>query len=128
MSLGSTEAVKRAVIAGVGLAFVSRLALDLELQTDALQIVPLPDLSIQRPLHRLRLRGKYESRATREFVRLLRQSKSDLAQSLARRATNRRTPHRGRAVGLQHVIRCGRVFGRIAVRDEAFHFHLPRCR
>ncbi len=76
MSLGSTEAVKRAVIAGAGIAFVSRQAIDLEIKTGALAIVPIEDLTIQRPLHRLRLRGKYESRAAREFVRLLRQSKS----------------------------------------------------
>jgi DNA-binding transcriptional LysR family regulator len=76
MSLGSSEAVKRAVITGAGWALLSRLALDLELETGALIIVPVEDLSIQRPLHRLRQRGKYESRAAREFVRMLRQSKS----------------------------------------------------
>jgi DNA-binding transcriptional LysR family regulator len=76
MSLGSSEAVKRAVITGAGWALLSRLAIELELQTGALVIVPVEDLSIQRPLHRLRQRGKYESRAAREFVRMLRQSKS----------------------------------------------------
>lgn len=72
MTLGGTEAIKRAVLCGAGLAMVSRLALDLELQTGKLAMVPVRDLSIRRPLHRLRLRGKYEGRAVREFVRLLR--------------------------------------------------------
>jgi DNA-binding transcriptional LysR family regulator len=76
MSMGSSEAVKRAVITGAGWALLSRLAIELELQTGALAIVPIEDLSIQRPLHRLRQRGKYESRSAREFVRMLRQSKS----------------------------------------------------
>jgi DNA-binding transcriptional LysR family regulator len=76
MSLGSSEAVKRAVVTGAGWALLSRLAIELELQTGALVIVPIEDLAIQRPLHRLRQRGKYESRAAREFVRMLRQGKS----------------------------------------------------
>jgi DNA-binding transcriptional LysR family regulator len=76
MSMGSSEAVKRAVITGAGWALLSRLAIELELQTSALVIVPVEDLSIHRPFHRLRQRGKYESRSAREFVRMLRQSKS----------------------------------------------------
>ena len=74
MTLGNTEAVKRAVIEGAGLAFVSRLAIEIEIKSGALRVLALHDFSIQRPLHRLKLRGKYESRATRAFVRLLRDS------------------------------------------------------
>lgn len=71
MSLGGTEAIKRAVIAGMGLAFVPLLAIEAELRNGELAILPLNE-TIERPLHRLRLKGKYESRAAREFVRLLR--------------------------------------------------------
>jgi len=74
MSLGSTEAIKRAVAAGVGVALVSRLAIGLELETGRLAVLPVADLKIQRPLHRLKLSGKYEGRAVREFLRLLRQA------------------------------------------------------
>lgn len=77
MSLGSTEAIKRAVAAGTGVAIVSRLAIGLELSAGKLAVVPVVDLSITRPLHRLRLRGKYEGRAAREFVRLLRRSMAE---------------------------------------------------
>lgn len=71
MSLGSTEAIKRAVTAGAGLAIVSRLALSLELEMGRLVLLPLSDLSLRRPLHRLTRRGAYESRAGRAFRELL---------------------------------------------------------
>jgi DNA-binding transcriptional LysR family regulator len=74
MSLGSTEAIKRSVAAGAGLSIVSRMAVTLELETGRLAVLPMTDLSIQRPLYRLRLPGKYEGRATREFVKMLRQA------------------------------------------------------
>ena len=81
MALGSTEAIKRAVAAGVGVALVSRLALGLELEVGKLSMLPVVDLEIYRPLHRLKLRGKYEGRAVREFLRLLRQSASRIDPS-----------------------------------------------
>lgn len=71
MSLGSTEAIKGAVAAGVGLAVVSRLTLSLELETGRLAAVPLSDLTLRRPLHRLRGRGRHESQAARAFHALL---------------------------------------------------------
>ena len=71
MSLGSTEAIKRAVAAGAGLAVVSRLALSLELETGRLALLPLSDLTLRRPLHRLARRGAYESRAAKAFRELL---------------------------------------------------------
>lgn len=71
MSLGSTEAIKRAVAAGVGVAIVSRLALGLELETRRLAIVPLRGLSIRRPLYVLRRRGVERSKAGAEFTEML---------------------------------------------------------
>lgn len=71
MSLGSTEAIKRAVAAGAGLAVVSRLALTLELETGRLALLPLSDLTLRRPLHRLTWRGAYESRAGKAFREML---------------------------------------------------------
>ena len=71
MSLGSTEAIKRAVAAGAGLAVVSRLALGLELETGRLALLPLFDLTLNRPLHRLTRRGAHESRAGRAFREML---------------------------------------------------------
>lgn len=74
MSLGNTEAIKRAVIGGVGIAFVSRLAAADELKTGELVEIQIKHWKIERYFYRLRLKGNYESRATREFMRLLRQS------------------------------------------------------
>ncbi|HEY2587974.1 MAG TPA: LysR substrate-binding domain-containing protein [Tepidisphaeraceae bacterium] len=69
--LASTEAIKATVAAGVGVAFVSRLAVGLEQETGRLARVPLADLSIHRPLHLLRLKSKSQSAATAAFLSLL---------------------------------------------------------
>lgn len=71
LSLGSTEAIKRSVAAGLGVAIMSRLALDLELKMDLLRPLPLSDLKITRPLHVVRERGRSESAAVRAFLALL---------------------------------------------------------
>lgn len=72
MSLGSTEAIKRGVSAGLGVAIVSRLALAAEFQNGALCELMLTDFAVRRPLHIVRLRGKSENRAATAFFRLLR--------------------------------------------------------
>lgn len=72
VSLGSTEAIKRAVMAGNGIAFVSRLTVEKELQNGLLMPLLIDNFHLVRPLQRLRLQGKYEGRAVREFLRLLR--------------------------------------------------------
>ncbi|HEX8833159.1 MAG TPA: LysR substrate-binding domain-containing protein, partial [Abditibacteriaceae bacterium] len=71
MTLGQTEAIKRAVEAGNGWAFVSRLAVESELATGRLGTISLTGWSVYRPFHRLKLQGKYEGRAVREFLRTL---------------------------------------------------------
>lgn len=73
MSLGNTEAIKRAVAGGMGIAFVSRLAVEDELKSGELVKLQLADWKIEREFYRLRLKGNYESRAAREFMRLLKQ-------------------------------------------------------
>ncbi len=69
MSLGSTQAILRAVAANVGIAFVSRLAIENDL---SIRVLEIRDFKIRRSLQRLKIKGRYESRAAREFVRLLR--------------------------------------------------------
>lgn len=73
MSLGSTEAIKNAVVRGLGVAIVSRLTVALELELGRLREVPISDLTIRRALHRLTLRGKQPSPAAKEFMELLHQ-------------------------------------------------------
>ncbi len=72
MTLGNTEAIKRAVAAGVAMAWVSRLAVEDEVKAGTLKVLGGRDVAIERPLFRLRVPGRYESRAVREFLRLLR--------------------------------------------------------
>ncbi len=69
--LASPEAIKNAVAAGLGLAIVSRLMVALELQAGSLGIIPLKDLTIQRPLHLQRIRGRSQSPALANFLEVL---------------------------------------------------------
>lgn len=71
MALGSTEAVKNAVASGLGVALVSRLTVELELQVGRLAVLRVQDLEIKRALHLVRLRGKRDSPAVAAFVEQL---------------------------------------------------------
>ena len=71
LSLASPEAIKNAVAAGMGLAFVSRLIITLELQAGSLGIIPLKDLKIPRPLHLQHIRGRSPSPALAKFQEVL---------------------------------------------------------
>ena len=74
MTAGNTGVIKRAVAAGVGVAFVSRLACKVELRTGELVELKTGDLTITRPLYRIRVRGRHEGPAVAEFDRLLREA------------------------------------------------------
>jgi DNA-binding transcriptional LysR family regulator len=71
MSLGSTEAIKNAVVRGLGVAIVSQLTVALECKVGRLREVKVSDLQIRRALHCLTLRGKQASPAATEFLALL---------------------------------------------------------
>jgi len=71
LSLVSPEAIKNLVTAGMGLSIVSRLIVALELQTGSLGIIPLKDLTIPRPLHWQRVRGRSQSPALAKFQAVL---------------------------------------------------------
>ncbi len=58
MQLGSTEAVKKAVEANLGIAMVSRFAVERELALGALIHVPVEGLEIVRPIHALHRKDK----------------------------------------------------------------------
>jgi DNA-binding transcriptional LysR family regulator len=46
--LGETETIKTCVLAGLGIAFLSRWSIQQELERGELEIIPLPDLAIHR--------------------------------------------------------------------------------
>ncbi len=71
MSLGSTEAIKRGVASGLGVAIISKLTLETEFKAGQLCPLALSDLTITRPLHLVRLRGKSEGPAVQAFVKVL---------------------------------------------------------
>jgi DNA-binding transcriptional LysR family regulator len=71
VELGSTEAIKQAVAAGLGLAIVSRATIPDELALHKLTTLRVQDLSIQRTLTRLRLVGRTPSPAARAFDQLV---------------------------------------------------------
>jgi DNA-binding transcriptional LysR family regulator len=72
MSLGSTEAIKRVVAAGVGVAIVSRLALAAECAAGTLAALAIAGLRIERPLYLVRLKGRRDGPTLEAFCRVLR--------------------------------------------------------
>lgn len=72
MSLGSTEAIKNAVAAGLGVAMVSRLTVEVELSAGRLVEVAVPGLKVQRSLHLLTHQHRHPSPAAERFLGLLR--------------------------------------------------------
>jgi LysR family transcriptional regulator, transcriptional activator of the cysJI operon len=67
MELSSTEAIKSAVKAGVGLGVMSYLAVTEEIERGELKIVPLREGTIERDFRVLRNRGKFQTRAVEKF-------------------------------------------------------------
>jgi DNA-binding transcriptional LysR family regulator len=76
LALGSTEAIKRVVAEGVGLAVVSRLAVRAECAAGALVVLPVPELRTDRPLHLVRRKGRRDGPALQAFCGVLRETTS----------------------------------------------------
>jgi DNA-binding transcriptional LysR family regulator len=71
IELGSTEAIKQAVAAGLGLAIVSRASAADQLALGRIAGIEVTDLDVRRPLSRLRLRGAAPSAAAAAFEQML---------------------------------------------------------
>ncbi len=71
VELGSTEAIKETVAAGLGLAIVSRAAIIDQLRVGRLVVLRVHDLDIRRTFTRVRLVGRTPSPAARAFCDLL---------------------------------------------------------
>ncbi|HEY3382547.1 MAG TPA: LysR substrate-binding domain-containing protein [Vicinamibacterales bacterium] len=71
MNLGSTEAIKRSVAAGVGVAFVSALTIQQELHDRRLVGLRLRDCRMRRSLHLVQARDRSVSKAVGAFLVLL---------------------------------------------------------
>ena len=84
MSLGSTEAIKRAVSAGIGVAIVSHLSIGMELKARTLAVVRVRGMSISRPLHILQRLTVRASCRWKAFIDLLKiaVAKGDSSETL----------------------------------------------
>jgi DNA-binding transcriptional LysR family regulator len=79
MSLGGTEALKNAVLHGLGIAIVSRLTVEHELRSGRLAELVFSDLRIQRHLYLVTLHGKRHSPAAGAFLELLQRRQRTIA-------------------------------------------------
>jgi DNA-binding transcriptional LysR family regulator len=66
--VGSTEAIKRLVMAGIGVGWLPRLGITHELRLGTLASLPLAELTIYRPLYRIQHADHQLSRAARAFI------------------------------------------------------------
>lgn len=71
MELGSTQAIKEAVEAGLGVAIISRLAIKKESRNNLLREVRLQGVDFKRPLRVAYSRHKFRSPSTEAFLKLL---------------------------------------------------------
>ena len=71
LTLTNTEAIKRAVLAGLGLAVVSRLCVTMELAGGVLVEVSTRGLKLRRSLYEVTVRGRQPSPSVQAFVALL---------------------------------------------------------
>ncbi len=75
-TLSSSEAIKQAVLAGCGVAFISEMAVREELKQGKLVALALPGLIITRRFSVVRKKGRTPSPAATTFLHMLRQLKT----------------------------------------------------
>jgi DNA-binding transcriptional LysR family regulator len=71
MQVGNNSAIKQGVAAGLGIALISRVALDMELETKRLVILDVEGFPIVRQWRIVHLKDKYLSATTRAFKSFL---------------------------------------------------------
>jgi DNA-binding transcriptional LysR family regulator len=80
MELGSTEAIKQAVAASLGVSIVSKYAITLEVVMGRLCAAHINDLNLRRQLYSVSSRDRTLPRAADAFLELLREARADLSQ------------------------------------------------
>jgi DNA-binding transcriptional LysR family regulator len=71
MELDHTETIKRAVMAGLGVAFVSRYAIEDEVRSGRLRVLPVQRLKIRRHFHVIHDERRPLSASARAFITFL---------------------------------------------------------
>ncbi len=74
LELGSGEAIKQGVMAGIGIGMLSTHSLNLELDTGRIAILDVKDLELRRRWHAVHLRGKRLGLAAQKFIDFLQTS------------------------------------------------------
>jgi DNA-binding transcriptional LysR family regulator len=69
MELNSIEAIKNAVQAGLGAAFVSTTAIEKELEMKVLHIAPIREVEVRRTLYVIINPNRYRSKAAEAFIK-----------------------------------------------------------
>jgi DNA-binding transcriptional LysR family regulator len=80
MELGSTEAIKQAVAANLGVSIVSKYAITLEVVMGRLCAAHVKDLNLRRQLYTVSHRERTLPLAAVAFLELLRESRAELSQ------------------------------------------------
>jgi DNA-binding transcriptional LysR family regulator len=75
LEIGSTEAIKQAVAAGLGVAIVSSVTVSDQVALGLLKVVAMRDLQIERTLWQLKVPGRIEIPAASAFERRIWQDK-----------------------------------------------------
>jgi DNA-binding transcriptional LysR family regulator len=71
LEIGSTEAIKQLVAAGLGVSIVSRASVKEQLSLKHLKIVAVRDLHIERTLWKIKAAGRIDIPAAAAFERLI---------------------------------------------------------
>jgi DNA-binding transcriptional LysR family regulator len=73
LEIGSTEAIKQVVAAGLGIAIVSTATIADQVKLGRLMVVPMRDLHIERTLWQLKVPARIDTPAASAFERIIRQ-------------------------------------------------------
>jgi DNA-binding transcriptional LysR family regulator len=79
MELGHIEVIKRAVAAGLGVAFLPRCAVAAEIASGRLRVVRVADLDLRRPLYVLQREGERPAPVVAAFLGMLQQRATGLS-------------------------------------------------
>ena len=95
IEMGSNETIKQAVMAGLGIAFISAHTIEAELETGRLITLPVEGLPMQRKWFAVRRLDKALTPAVGAFVDFLRKEGANFLPSLPRRQPAQRQARRG---------------------------------
>ena len=91
LEIGSTEAIKQAVAAGLGVAIVSSATISDQVTLGRLKVVPMRDLQIERTLWQLKVPGRIEIPAATAFERMIWQDRPRCRGGLEDRGLDERS-------------------------------------